>query len=138
MTSSISSGFTGGARASLLLTVAAILACSDTTTDAVSTGSLSGSVTGPGGSAVAGARVVVSSADGTIVPQNPAGVLTGGDGGFRVELLGFNFSQRKTTGQVTVTPPENSSLAEKVVTGVVLETGPDDPDTILDIILDEQ
>jgi hypothetical protein len=39
---------------------------------------------------------------------------------------------------VTVTPPENSSLAEKVVTGVVLETGPDDPDTILDIILDEQ
>jgi hypothetical protein len=68
----------------------------------------------------------------------PAGGFTDGNGDYRVELLSVNFTQRKTTGQVTVTPPEGSSLAEKVVAGVVLETGQNDPDTVLDVILDEQ
>lgn len=127
----------GGAKASLILTAVAMLACSDTTGNSVSTGFLSGSVTGPEGAAVSGARVTVSSDDGTIVPRHSSGVLTGDNGDFRVELLGVNFSQRKATGQVTVTPPQGSSLAERVVAGVVLETGPGDPETVLDVILDE-
>lgn len=124
-------------KASLaFLAVLAVFACSDATGDAASTGSLSGTVTESGGAPVSDARVVVSSADGTIVPQQASGVLTGDDGGFRVDLLSENFSQRKTTGQVTVTPPEGSSLAMKVVAGVVLETGPEAAETVLDVILD--
>jgi len=136
MESWISGVPTAGVKASLLLTVMAMLACSDSTGGAVSTGSLSGSVTDPGGSAVSGARIVVSADDGTIVPRGLPGGFTDGDGDYRIELLSVNFTQRKTTGRVTVTPPEGSSLAEKVVAGVVLETGPDDPDTVLDVILD--
>lgn len=124
-------------KASVVLAVLAVFACSDATGDAASTGSLSGTVTDPEGAAVADARVVVSSGDGTIVPRNLSGVLTADDGGFQVDLVSANFSQRKTTGQVTVTPPEGSSLAEKVVAGVVLETGPDAAETVLDVILDE-
>lgn len=121
----------------LVLAVLAMVACSDAT-GAASTGSLSGTVTDPGGAAVPDARVVVSSEDGTIVPRNLSGVLSGDDGGFRVDLLSPNFTQRKTTGQVTVTPPEGSSLAERVVAGVVLETGPGAPEAVLDVVLDEQ
>lgn len=126
-------------KASLgFLMVLAMLACSDAAGDAGSTGSLSGTVTGPDGSAVSGARIVVSSSDETIVTQSPSGVFTDDGGDFRIELLSVGFSQRKTIGQVTVTPPEDAPLAEKVVPGIVLETGPDDPDTVLDVILDEQ
>lgn len=125
-------------KASLaVLVVLAVFACSDATGDAASTGSLSGTVTDPGGAPVSDARVLVSSVDGSIVPQQASGVLTGDDGGFRVELLSQNFSQRKTTGEVTVTPPEGSSLAMKVVAGVVLETGPGAAETVLEVILDE-
>lgn len=125
-------------KASLaVLAVLAVFACSDATGDAASTGSLSGTVTDPAGAVVADARVVVGSGDGSIVPQHVAGVLTDDDGAFRVDLLSENFSQRKTTGQVTVTPPEGSSLAVKVVAGVVLETGPGAPETVLDVTLDE-
>lgn len=119
------------------LAVVALLACSDATGNVASTGSLSGTVTEDGGAPVADARVVVASGDGTIVPRHASGVLTGDDGGFRVDLISASFSQRKTTGQVTVTPPAGSSLAEKMVAGVVLETGPDEPDTVVEVILDE-
>lgn len=126
-------------KASLaVLAVLAMLACSDATGDEGSTGSLSGTVTDPGGAAVSGARIVVSSSDETIATQSPSGVFTDDDGDYRIELFSIGFSQRKTIGQVTVTPPEDASLAEKVVAGIVLETGPDDPDTVVDIILDEQ
>lgn len=125
-------------KASLVLAVLAMFACSDATGDAASTGSLSGTVTDPGGAAVPDARVVVSSGDGTIGPEHASGVLTDDDGDFRIQLLSANFSQRKTTGQVTVTPPEGSPLAERVVAGVVLETGPGAPETVLDVVLDEQ
>lgn len=125
-------------KMSPVLAILAMLACSDATGDAASTGSLSGTVTAPGGAAVSGARIVVSSSDETIGTQSPSGVFTDDDGDYRIELFSVGFSQRKTIGQVTVTPPEDASLAEKVVAGVVLETGPDDPDTVLDIVLDEQ
>lgn len=124
-------------KASVVLAVLAVFACSDATGNVASTGSLSGTVTDPEGAAVPDARVVVASGDGTIVPRHASGVLTGDDGGFRVDLLSANFSQRKTPGQATVTPPAGSSLAEKVVAGIVLETGPDEPDTVFDVILDE-
>ncbi len=125
-------------KASLVvLATLAVFACSDATGDAASTGSLSGTVTDPAGAAVADARVVVISGDGSIVPQHASGVLTDDNGAFRVELLSENFSQRKTTGQVTVTPPEGSSLAQKVVAGVVLETGPGATETVLEVTLDE-
>lgn len=65
-------------------------------------------------------------------------MFTDDDGSFRVDLLSANFSQRKTIGQVAVTPPDDASLAGKVIAGVVLETGPDAPDTVLDVILDEE
>lgn len=120
------------------LAVLAVLACSDPIGNEGATGSLSGTVTDPGGTAVSGAQVVVSSSDETIVTQSPSGAFTDDDGGYRIELLSIGFSQRKTIGQVTVTPPEGASLAEKVVAGVVLETGPDDPGTVLDVILDAQ
>lgn len=128
----------GGAKASLLLSVVGLLACSGATESTGSTGSLSGSVTDPGGFAVSGARVVVTSGDETIVPRHASGVLSDDDGDFRVDLLSANFSQRKTTGQAIVTPPEGSSLAEKVVAGIVLSTGPDDPETVLDVTLEEE
>lgn len=120
------------------LAVLALLACSDPTGNEGSTGSLSGTVTDPAGAAVSGARIVVSSSDETIATETPSGVFTDDDGDYRIELVSIGFSLRKTIGQVTVTPPEDASLAEKVVAGVVLETGPDDPDTVVDIVLDEQ
>lgn len=121
-----------------LLAVLAMFGCSDATGDAGSTGSLAGTVTDTEEAAVTGARVVVSSEDGSIVPQLASGVLTDDDGRFRVDLLSEVYSQRKTQGQVDVTPPDGSSLAEKVIAGVVLETGPGAPETQLDVILDER
>jgi hypothetical protein len=113
--------------------------CSDTLVDTVSTGSLSGSVTGPQGQAVAGALVVVAADDGSIDPASSSGtVVTDASGMFRVEMISFNFSQRETTGEVSVSPPRVSGLADTVVTDVVLRTGPDDPNSALNVVLAEE
>lgn len=123
----------------LVLSVLIGFSCTDTLVETITTGSLSGSVAGPQGQAVAGALVVVASDDGTIDVASSSGtVVTDANGMFLVELISVNIPQRETTGQVSVSPPSASGLADTVVTDVVLRTGSDDPNSVLNVVLAEE
>lgn len=75
-----------------------------------------------------GARIIVSSTDGTIQPQNSGVVLTDADGSFEVTLYADNFREREAEGTVTIQPPSGATLPDTVV-AVLLRTGPSDPTT---------
>lgn len=123
----------------LVLSVLIGSSCTDTLVETITTGSLSGSVAGPQGQAVTGALVVVASDDGTIDVASSSGVvMTDANGMFLVELISVNIPQRETTGQVSVSPSSASGLADTVVTNVVLRTGPDDPNSVLNVVLAEE
>jgi len=123
-----------------LLTLSA--ACSDSfdpddeNEPGIAGGVVEGTILGPSLEPVEGARIEVSSTDGSISTSETGPVLSGADGGYTVQLVSFRVSGGEARGTVTVTPPAGSGLRDTVVTNVLLRTGQfEPPATTVDVVL---
>jgi len=105
----------------------------------IATGVVEGTILGPSSVPIEGAQIEVNSNDGSISASEESPVLSGPDGGYRVDVLSFRPTGGEAQGTVTVTPPSNSGLRDTVVADVLLRAGQFVPPvTTVNVVLEEE